>query len=84
MILARCQGRTTSPSNDYWYPDQEEPEETRRDKTNMAKAICLACPVKEECLRYAIEMDEVFGIWGGKFPRERQIIRNQWEMKGLL
>jgi len=29
-----------------------------------AKQICASCPVREECLAYAIEADEEFGIWG--------------------
>lgn len=82
--MARCWGRTTSPASDYWYPDPEEPEEVRKVKTDTAKAVCYACPVKEECLRYAIEENEIYGIWGGKTPRERSMIRRQWEVDGLL
>ena len=87
MEMARCWGRTTSPETDYWYPEPEEPEEpeqVRRDKTNVAKAVCYACPVKEECLRYAIDEGEGYGIWGGKTPRERSQIRRQWKGEGLL
>jgi WhiB family redox-sensing transcriptional regulator len=76
---AKCWGKTTSPDTDYWFPDPEEPEDVRHSKTQSAKAICLTCPVKEECLRYAIEFGEVYGIWGGKTNRERSVIRRQWE-----
>lgn len=80
----RCWGRTTSPETDYWYPEQEEPEAVRKAKTATAKAVCYGCPVKEECLRYAIEAPESFGVWGGKTARERSVIRRQWEQDGLL
>jgi WhiB family redox-sensing transcriptional regulator len=30
-----------------------------------AKRICMTCPVREQCLRYALENDERFGVWGG-------------------
>lgn len=81
---AKCWGLTKNPETDYWFPDPEEPEEDRKAKTDTAKAICITCPVKEECLRYAIEQEEVYGIWGGKTNRERSSIRRQWEVDDLL
>lgn len=40
--------------------------------TREAKRICAACPVREECLDYALANDERFGIWGGLSERERR------------
>jgi WhiB family transcriptional regulator, redox-sensing transcriptional regulator len=40
--------------------------------TREAKRICAACPVREECLDYALSNDERFGIWGGLSERERR------------
>lgn len=37
-------------------------------------SICNTCPVQQECLDYAIEMHEDWGIWGGKTPEERHRI----------
>ena len=37
---------------------------------------CEACPVREECLEYALENNE-YGIWGGTSRKERQRIRRQ-------
>ena len=39
-----------------------------------AKAICKDCPLKEECLEFAIENGEHFGVWGGTSERERMRI----------
>ena len=40
--------------------------------TSAAKRICKECPVREECLDYAISTKELFfGIWGGMAPKER-------------
>lgn len=39
----------------------------------QAKAVCVGCKVKGKCLDYAIE-NELFGVWGGKNPRERSQI----------
>ncbi len=43
--------------------------------TREAKAVCLSCEVRQECLEYALENDERFGIWGGLSERERRRIR---------
>lgn len=43
--------------------------------TKMAKQICESCSVKVECLEYAIEHDERFGVWGGYSERERRRIK---------
>lgn len=41
---------------------------------NAGKAIyvCERCPVRQECLDWALTHDEQFGIWGGKTPRARR------------
>lgn len=31
-----------------------------------AKAVCLGCPVREECLAGALERREPHGVWGGE------------------
>ena len=41
---------------------------------DSAKGICTGCPVRLECLRYALENDERYGIWGGENARERRQI----------
>ena len=41
-----------------------------------AKKVCLACPVRKQCLDYALANDERFGIWGGLSERERRKLKN--------
>ena len=36
-----------------------------------AVQCCDGCPVRRECLEYALAADERYGIWGGKTPEER-------------
>lgn len=43
--------------------------------TAPAKKICLDCPVRAECLQYALDHDERFGIWGGLSERERRRLK---------
>lgn len=38
----------------------------------LAFQTCWGCPVREECLAYALEEREDFGIWGGIAARERR------------
>ena len=54
-------------------PDLFFPE--RGASTRKAKAICAECEVREECLNYAIDVGEKFGIWGGMSERERRKLR---------
>lgn len=40
-----------------------------------AKAICNRCPVKAECLEWALAVPERIGIWGGTTEYERRKLR---------
>ena len=44
----------------------------RGESVKEAKAVCARCPVRAECLEYALENHEVVGIWGGLSARERR------------
>ena len=37
-----------------------------------ARRVCLRCPVTRECLEFALEHDERFGVWGGLSEQERR------------
>lgn len=37
-----------------------------------AKAICARCPIRQECLRYALDAGSIQGVWGGMTEGERQ------------
>lgn len=39
---------------------------------NRAKAVCLSCPVRTECLADALDNRVEFGVWGGMTERERR------------
>ncbi|NLT26396.1 MAG: WhiB family transcriptional regulator [Microbacteriaceae bacterium] len=59
---------------------QTDPEAFFPEKggsTRDAKAICQTCLVRAECLQYALDNDERFGIWGGLSERERRKLRRQ-------
>ena len=37
-----------------------------------AKSICYQCPVRNDCLNYALQHNIREGVWGGMGERERQ------------
>lgn len=42
-----------------------------------AKAVCAACPVRAECLAFALETHQDYGIWGGCDDDERRALRRE-------
>lgn len=54
-------------------PDLFFPE--RGASTREAKEVCRGCVVRQECLEYALDHSEKFGIWGGMSERERRRLR---------
>jgi hypothetical protein len=51
------------------------------EQINFAKKVCGLCPVKAECLEFALTNDEREGIWGGLSPRVRDQLRAQRGIK---
>lgn len=49
--------------------------EKREDELQYLKRMCRNCPVIDSCLEYALETNEVYGIWGGMTPNERRLLR---------
>jgi WhiB family redox-sensing transcriptional regulator len=59
---------------------QTDPEAFFPEKggsTRDAKKICTSCEVRAQCLEYALQNDERFGIWGGLSERERRKLRKR-------
>jgi len=40
-----------------------------------AKEVCGQCPVRRDCLDYALETNQDSGIWGGTSEEERRVMR---------
>lgn len=45
------------------------------DDVALAQQFCWRCPVRDDCLDYALRNREDFGIWGGKSERARARLR---------
>jgi WhiB family transcriptional regulator, redox-sensing transcriptional regulator len=53
---------------------QHDPDiffDTRARAERRAKAICMACGVRGECLALALQSKAEFGVWGGMTAKER-------------
>jgi WhiB family redox-sensing transcriptional regulator len=64
MRHAACAGESTA----LFFPE-------RGESTRPAKSYCRRCPVRQECLDYALDAGEKHGIWGDTSERERRYIR---------
>ena len=58
-------GACAEVDGDLFFPD-------KGGSTREAKTICAGCEVRAECLEYAMETDQRFGVWGGLSERERR------------
>jgi WhiB family redox-sensing transcriptional regulator len=52
-----------------------------KDEVDAARAWCRRCPVARDCLIFAFQQNEHFGIWGGFTYEERKRAR---ELTGSL
>ncbi|GAA4888653.1 hypothetical protein GCM10023237_02480 [Streptomyces coeruleoprunus] len=42
-----------------------------------AKRVCGRCPVRDQCLRWALDTGQDHGVWGGTGEDERRTIRRR-------
>jgi WhiB family redox-sensing transcriptional regulator len=70
---AACRGM---PVDLFLGADGETPAQRRRREAE-AVLVCRDCPVREQCLRTALDRPEVFGVWGATTESERQAMRRR-------
>jgi WhiB family redox-sensing transcriptional regulator len=61
-------GLCTQVGLDLFFPDAGE-------SAAKAISICDRCAVELQCLQYALDHDERFGVWGGVSERDRRRMR---------
>jgi WhiB family transcriptional regulator, redox-sensing transcriptional regulator len=47
------------------------------DATRDAKRVCLGCPVRDLCLKYALDTGQTVGVWGGLSALELRHLRRR-------
>lgn len=70
QLQARCRGLPT----EIFFASDGERGQRKTFHEERAKAVCRSCPVRRECLRYALTSVEQWGIWGATTARERERI----------
>ncbi|HVF54052.1 MAG TPA: WhiB family transcriptional regulator [Actinomycetota bacterium] len=55
----------------------------RGGSSKAARSVCNNCAVSAQCLEYALNNKEQFGIWGGTSERERRRLRKERTVRTL-
>lgn len=58
--------------NELLYDNVEGNGSVNRAAEYEAKLLCRSCPLKFQCLEYALVAKEPFGVWGGMTSEERK------------
>jgi WhiB family redox-sensing transcriptional regulator len=65
---AKCAGLAGAVAAEIFFP-------SRGTSLAPARAICGTCPVREDCLDFALRTGQHHGVWGGYSERERRGMR---------
>ncbi len=60
-------------SPDYWFPEKDQELVERR-----GLYMCFRCPLRRECLDYAMAKPERAGTWGGMTAHQRGMFRKRF------
>ena len=61
----RDQARCAEVDGEIFFPE-------KGGSTREAKKVCRGCEVRAECLEFALEKRELWGIYGGLSPEQRR------------
>jgi WhiB family redox-sensing transcriptional regulator len=61
------EARCAEVDTEIFFPDKGDSA-----SAEAARRICNGCEVKTECLEYALDNREMYGIWGGTNERDRR------------
>jgi WhiB family redox-sensing transcriptional regulator len=64
--LAACRGKPTA----WWFPDRGDTFELV-----LARRVCAGCPVRSECLAFALGEPDIEGVWCGMTAQQRRRMR---------
>lgn len=64
--------RTYDP--ELFFPVSAENTPPGRAQYAEAKSVCVACPVRSDCLTYALAAGLDHGVFGGTTPHERRAL----------
>ena len=68
-VFGKCRGENAVH---FFPPSHFERKDEKDAREGAARALCAACPVRAQCLDYALTVQEPHGIWGGMNEVERR------------
>jgi WhiB family transcriptional regulator, redox-sensing transcriptional regulator len=68
---AACRGQDASF---FFAPSYFEKRGEKLAREAVAKSFCTRCPVRDECLEFALESRDPHGVWGGMNEMERRAL----------
>jgi WhiB family redox-sensing transcriptional regulator len=75
---AACAGEET----DLFFPVGTSPAAIAQ--AHEAKKVCAGCPVRLDCLKWAIDTAQEWGVWGGLTEDERRVMKRRSNKLGDL
>ena len=75
---AACQGK----GSELFFSDSTFKTINKR-MIEQAKNVCRTCSVSADCLAYAINQNERFGIWGGYSSKELSILKKYFSIQNI-
>ena len=78
-VLADVGETPCQSAPDAFFPEDADNTMVEAEQRRIAKALCSECPIKAECLAYALAVNEQFGIWGGMTLYQRRELARGWK-----
>ena len=78
ITKAACQGK----GSELFFSDSTF-RKINKKMIEQAKNVCKTCSVSAECLAYAINQDERFGIWGGYSSKELSVLKSYFSIQTI-
>lgn len=70
----RARAACAAVDPDAFFPAAEPGTDAYRQQAAEAQAVCRGCPVRRECLAFALATVQRSGIWGGMTEAERSAL----------
>jgi Transcription factor WhiB len=87
---AKCAGQVRVLGDEIHDPFFHTDEDDRHDPVAEQDAVdfCngtidgMQCPVRDDCMIFALTNNARFGVWGGMTEQARKALRRKWPWKG--
>ncbi len=75
--LCAPQNRPDGYENVQWVATTGQPQAERNRNTRAAREVCAMCPVVDDCVAYAVQSRQSFGVWGGMAAHDLRFRRSE-------